>query len=88
VARTRRERTYRPMGDRVRPLGEVLDGELGLIAAVLRQVVEDSQRPQAPYYAEVEAFLTDASLLQGWCALVDVDAQAFAAYVRRARGQG
>jgi len=88
MGRTRREKTYRPLQGRVRPLGQCLSGEVGLVTAFLAQVVADAQSANVDLKNEAVWFLSDHIAVTFWCSLVDVDPGAFLARAQRALGPG
>jgi len=88
TARTRREKTYRPLQDRARPLGQSLSGEVGLVAAFLAQVIDDARSDNVDHRQAACWFLRDEGAVTFWCSLGGLDPQAFLEHVRRARGPG
>jgi hypothetical protein len=75
----------------VRPLGQGLSGELGLITAFLALVVEDAGSPNPALRTEALWFLADDQALAFWLDLAEIDHQAFREriqHVQRAQGQG
>jgi hypothetical protein len=88
MAATRRQKTYPELRPRARPVGKQLDGEAGLVAAFLRQVLDDTQSPNAEHRQEALGFLRDQTAVTFWCSLIGVNPQTFLAHAQRATGQG
>jgi len=83
MAATRRAKTYRELKPRARPMGRELAGEAGLVAAFLRQVLEDTQSPNGEHRQEALWFLRDPGAVTFWCSLIGVDPQGFVEHARR-----
>jgi hypothetical protein len=73
---------------RARPTGQALTGELGLIVAFLRQVLEDTQSPNADHRNAALWFLQDTEAVMFWTSLGGIDSTAFLEHAQRACGQG
>jgi len=75
----------RELKGRVRPQGQSVSGELGLVQAFLMQLIADALSDNAEWRREAWAFLNDHQACRFWCSLADLDDVAFLERVRRLR---
>jgi hypothetical protein len=68
---------------RARPVGLQLSGEIGLVTAVLAQVVAELTSDKAHLREEAWTFVNDAVAVAFWTSLVNVDPQAFVEQAHR-----
>jgi len=69
----------------VRPTGQALAGEVGLVTAFLQQIISDTRSEKEPLRTEAVHVLRDDTAVRLWCSLVGVDDEAFRARAQRLR---
>jgi hypothetical protein len=61
----------RPRGEpRVRPAGQVLADEVGLVTAFLQQIISDTRSEKEPLRTEAVHFVRADTAVRFWCSLV------------------
>jgi hypothetical protein len=80
--------TERELKGRGRPAGLEVDGERGLIAAVLKQAIADATSANTDRRNEARWFLADEPAVAFWLDLAEIDHQTFQVQLARALGPG